>query len=357
MLRYRRLLVLLATIAVCVSGLFAASPARAATVSQPPVGALGGEGPCTKGTTLSKPNQEPGGAGQTVWVFTPTGTGAPRSGGRCDDNHRPVAFVVHGFGGVIPLAYQGLIDNMVSNGHIVVFANYSFAWAPDVTYPNVIAGMVQAAGPMNASLGNRMDLSNIGIWGHSSGAGMVPWLAQQAEAKGWGRHGMWLSMNAMYFAFKVGVNGPIHVPSNARVQVIAYDQDTSADQGIGIDAYNSFDIPQSQKTSIQITHDPGTVADHFVPVSWIGLPLPVNNLDWYGVYRNYQVLSDCAITGNDCGADVTFMGLRSNGQEAIRATVSEHPVDSGAATHDDCRYFANWRTYGVPHLCAPFSQS
>lgn len=350
---------LAALFSVLVAGAACAPWANAATATPPAppaVGQLGGPGPCLPGTGMDTLDGGIGfntitALGNLVWVFAPTGGGAPRTGGLCNDAKRPVVFIAHGAGALTPFVYGDLIRNMVSNGNIVVYANQSLAWAPGLTYPQVDAGNVQAAGLMNSLLGGRMDLSNIGIWGHSSGGGMVPWLAQQAEKHGWGRSSMWLQMTGMYFAFKVGTTGPIHLPANARVQVVAFDQDDKSDAGIGIDAFESFDIPDSQKDHITVRSDVGFTADHFVPVSWMLSASPADHLDRYGLYRNYQAMADCARFGRNCNADLGFMGTWSDGHQAPRAVVSDNPVDVGPPALDDCTYFASANLLGTPHLC------
>lgn len=322
----------------------AASPPK-----QPSKNQLGGEGPCKKGRTLT------GFASrlQQVWYFQPKGWGKPRTGGRCYDRKRPVIFIAHGATALAPIFYQDMIDNMVSNGYIVVYTNQSLLWDPDITYHQVAEGAMYATKWLNLWAGKRMDLNHIGIWGHSSGGGMVPWLAQQAEKVGWGRESMWLHMAAPYFGFKIGTYGPIHLPSHAHVQVVNYDQDDGSDASIGINFYKSFDLPERQKTHIMIHSDgPDFPAEHGIPTSWYFASRPSNHFDFYGVWRNYQALGDCARYGDNCDVDLTYMGSWSDGSEATPATISTDPIDIGPpALDEDCTYYSAWKKMGVPHLC------
>ncbi|MCZ7526426.1 MAG: hypothetical protein M5U14_08675 [Acidimicrobiia bacterium] len=94
-----------------------------------PAGQPGADGPCSR-TGFDRPS--PVDAHQRVWVFEPAGTGAPATtGGRCDDAHRPVVLVAHGYAtNVIPIVYDGLIRHLVSHGFVVVYPGYSLLFNP-----------------------------------------------------------------------------------------------------------------------------------------------------------------------------------------------------------------------------------
>lgn len=314
---------------------------------QPALGQLGGNGPCRKGATPTGIAS----MGQQVWLFQPAGTGSPRTGGTCNDRKRPVIVIAHGATAIIPLVYQEMIDNMVSNGYMVVYSNQTLLWYPEITYNQVLTGARYAYNWLDLWTDRRMDVSNLGIWGHSSGGGMVPWLAQQAEINGWGRNSMWLQLNAPYFAFKVGQSGPIHIPAHARMQVVNYEHDDKSDAGIGIDIFESATLPDSQKDHVMVMTDGTYVADHGSMKSWALKTTPSTHLAFYGVWRNYQAMGDCARYRVNCDVDLTYMGTWSDGHEATRAIVTDDPVDIGPPALDTCDYFASWKKHGTPHLC------
>lgn len=327
-------------------GAFALS--HPATASEPPAqpatGALGGAGPCAVGAKTSGF----GNRSQYIWVQTPTGTGQPRTGGRCDDNKRPVVFISPGYSSMTPSSYPHLIADMVSNGHIVVYVNYSlFPVMPSVNYPQVLDGFVVAATTFNARLGNRMDLDNIGVWGHSLGAGMVPWLGKELYARGWGYDSLWLLSSATSWVFWVELAGPIDIPNHTHAMVVAYDQDNKADHRVGIDLFEAYDVPDSQKWHIQVLSEGSYVADHATPGS-----AAVDHLDWYGVHRPYQILSDCARTGTNCDADLSYMGTWSDGHLATQAVVSDDPLDMGPSPAQlvEC---GEDNHQGTPSRCGP----
>jgi hypothetical protein len=211
-----------------------AAEAQTAAIPPYPAAGLGAKGPCGGAPTdaeLDTDDLDGSDAGspamQTnaifpsrhVWVYEPTGTGSPRTGGTCNDNRRPVVLVVHGFpaqeliflGEALPFLYGTLIQNLVTNGYIVVFANYDAVSAfadpgdfvdptrPDRAWATVWVGFDQAVRgfvPGNiwgltprAPMTTRADLREIGFFGHSLGGGMLPWLSTLTTLQTWDHDG------------------------------------------------------------------------------------------------------------------------------------------------------------------------
>ena len=307
----------------CAASVVAWSSAAEAQAPAPPPqptgSAPGSQGPCGQTSTSAPSNSF---AGQTVWVFSPTGSGVPRTGGTCGDSQRPIVAVVHGWTfdqPADPSPYNTqVINNLVSHGNIVVFANYH---GPDMTsgavYDEVNAGLVQGA-----AMTTRESVAHLGIWGHSYGGGMVPWLAQQAVARGWATGSLWLGIHAPYYPLRVGANpGAITVPAGTRAHVVNYDDDELwfITDLASAEIYNRLSVTAgTHKRHITIRSDNRAVApcpcpaNHFV-VNQTG---PVNHLLTYGAYRSWQVLSDCARSGVNCAHPLAPMGTWSDGVPA-----------------------------------------
>jgi hypothetical protein len=311
-----------------------ARPGTPLTPPPPPEpGELGGMGPCGSMVTEAKNDAWPN---QKVWVIEPTGDCAPRAGGRGDDDRRPVVLVAGGwsvFEETSPAAYYGLCENLVSNGYIVVFANYNgdadaFLDSSDLTvYHQVDAAFVQAA-----TMSDRMDLGDVGIWGHSFGAAMVPWLGRQAASRGWGSETLWLGSYSPYYPRGVGEDPePIEVPAHTRALVLAYESDVFAQY---VDAaapqiFHRLAVPASQKRHVIVTSDErggdddklSFVTNHFTPAGWPAM----SHLNYYGTHRNVQAIAECARARTECDVDLTYMGTWSDGTPASPAIVSEDP--------------------------------
>ncbi len=296
---------------------------------------LGGPGPCGHTTTAGKNDAWPD---QKVWVIEPTGGCAPRTGGRGGDDRRPVVFMAPGwsvFEENSPVHYYHLIENLVSNGYIVAFANYNgdgdaFLDQSDLgVYQQVNDGFEQAA-----TMTDRMDLTDIGIWGHSFGAAMVPWLAQRAARRGWGSQAFWLAIYSPYFPRGVGENPvPIDVPDHTRALVVAYDNDVFAQyvDEAGPQIHHRLTIPADQKRHVTVRSDARGgddeklefVTSHFTPAAW---PL-LSHLNYYGSHRNIQAVAEAARARRSLadGVDLSSMGTWGDGTPATPALVTADP--------------------------------
>lgn len=307
-----------------------AGPAGAAEPTppaQPPTGELGGKGPCRQ-STIFAPNALAPANG--VWVFQPTGDGTLRTGGSCDDAHRPVVFLSHGWSAVIPKVYSDVIENLTSNGFIVSFAGYGIAESAltpgTVAKPQIWAGFRQST-----LMTRRMDLDHVGVWGHSYGGGMAPWILTKAADAGWGGKSSWL---AMYDAWNDHALGgpfgsePIKLPRHARALMVVY-----GGPGAGAEMFHMLELPVDQKVHVKVNSDCRGAdpcaypANHATPASWFypNNDLPHDHLDYYGTYRNVQALADCARYGTYCDTDLSYMGTWSDGTPATPADVTHDP--------------------------------
>jgi dienelactone hydrolase len=261
-----------------------------------------------------------------VYVLTPTGTAAtPLIGGSCDGARRPVVFFSHGFSVGEPSDYASLIDHWVSNGSIVVMADYDAA-APSLadTFRQVDQGnrTAVAAEP-------RIDTSRAGFYGYSHGGGMTPYLAQQAVARGWATRALWLTSLSQAYTQLQGTGGAITLPAHTRMLVIAGDNDAYADARNGIDVFGSVTLEGGRKDHVTLHSDdhgsPALDASHSIVVDGSS---PVDALD-FALWRLSDVLQSCALQNENCDADLTAMGTWSDGTPVTPATVTDQPADTG----------------------------
>lgn len=307
-----------------------------------PAGQPGGNGPCGM-DTVTVQNEWNG--GEIVYVISPTGHVRAPTGGRCDGPRRPGVFFAHGYSARTPLLYDGLVRHLVSLGHVVVYASYPIAYNPPWQYATVDAGFRQGA-----AVSGRVDLAHVGFAGHSFGAGMTPRMVQLAAARGWGSRSLWMAVLSPHFALEVG-SGPIHVPPRTQALVIAYETDEFVDNRIGIEIFESLDLPDDHKQHVTLRTDgrfyPPLYAGHMAPNS-IPLLLPEDSYDFYGLYRNLDVLAACARHGRHCGADLSWMGTWSDGVPVTPASSSDDPVDLNPPALQDCDFFLNPRPCPAP---------
>ncbi|MFC8527184.1 alpha/beta hydrolase family protein [Nocardia sp. NPDC057227] len=266
---------------------------------------------------------------QPIFVYEPTGAAeAPLTGGRCESAARPAVVIAHGFSASDPGAYLGLIQHLVRAGNVVLYPTYPLGTTVqqfEDSYRRFDAGVVAALAT------TRADTSRIGFWGHSFGGGMVPYLAQQAGARGWGSRGLWISMVAQAYSQLVGT-GQVEVPANTRAMTIAFDQDNAADARLGIDIFRSLTVPADQKWHITVRADahgqPALASDHTTPASFG--PAGEDTYDFL-LYRYADQLEGCAIGRIGCDLDLSTVGDWSDGTPIAPALVGADPVDVGPA--------------------------
>ncbi len=145
--------------------------------------------------------------------------------------------------------------------------------------------------------------------------------------------------------------GPIAVPPQTRVLVVAYENDSFVDNQIGVELYDSFAVPVSQKRHLTVLADysgtPVRTATHLAPLSF-QLPIHIQDLsvdeaDPWVVYRPTDITARCALDGTWCDADLEEMGSRPDGRPIKRGIASAVPVDLGASAIQECGFFLNPR--------------
>lgn len=275
----------------------------------------------------------------------PGGDAEAPLGGRCDDDARPVAFLAHGYLGNMLEGYEGLVRHLVSTGHVVVFPGYTAEFDPDHQYRVVNEGFVQGA-----RWSDRVDLDRIGIIGHSFGGGMLPWLVQRAEARGWGTEGFWAVDFAPWFALRVGT-GPIDVPDHLRFAMVSYEHDVFVDTRIAIETFAALDLAADRKQHVVLhhdrTHQPTLEADHLGPVTvevvdGLGT-ISTDHFDRWSTYRTVDATAGCALAGTWCDTDLSYVGTWPDGAPVTPATVRDDQPDIGPPALQECEFPLNPR--------------
>ncbi|MGI9577078.1 MAG: alpha/beta hydrolase family protein [Microthrixaceae bacterium] len=309
--------------------LLAAACVAPAPVGVVPAGQPGAVGPCSFERTDLVNDQD---WRHPVFVLEPTGSAAPYTGGTCDDDERPVVLLAHGYLGNIYEGYQGLIEQLVSNGYVVVFPGYTIEYSPDNQYKAVDTGFRQGV-----EFSKRADTSRIGFVGHSFGGGMVYWLIQQADERGWGSEAIWAVNFAPYFALMNPGDGPIDLPDHIRFTMVSYDNDYFVDTRIAIEQFAAIDTPDEAAQHVGVFSDrsqsPAIEADHIGLVSVELLPgLGTVNTDHYDhwvAFRSIDATARCAIDGRWCDTDLSYTGTWPDGTPVRPAVVRDDHSDFG----------------------------
>lgn len=328
--------------AAAAAALLAASCTPWSRFEQIPQGSPGADGPCAvERDVVANPVQP----SFEVVVLQPAGDGAPWTGGACGDAARPLAVLLHGWGGGNDSIYGGLIDHLVRNGFVVAFPRYGADLDLDLHVATVDAGAEAAV-----AASGRVDTSRVGVLGHSMGGGMSPRTLQRMVERGWGSSGTWMVLYAPWFAYGLDP-GPIVVPPATRAAVVAYQGDSVVDARIGIEIHDALTVPEANRTHVvvrsDLTTDPELVADHLGPVSFrqVGLGgLSSDHLDRWSAWRTADATAGCAMVGIWCDTDLSATGTGPDGRAVTPAVVGRPPVDVGPPSSNECTSVLNPRS-------------
>jgi hypothetical protein len=266
------------------------------TTTLPLAGDYGGFGQFAV-TRQTIPNPDPT-APAPVSVFVPSNATA--------QNKVPVVFFAHGFGGTSYVFYEKLLQQLASNGYIVVFSPYTsniFA-THTVRYNQLWNGFLVAA-EQNAQI---MDTTKTGFAGHSYGAGATPEMARRGAAQGWGANGLFMFIMASWYNWGTNLN---QIPATTKMIVQVYwDDETNQHLISQNDIWDK--LPQITERKWQVIRRSQTYcalsANHTVPVT-DGLgqtDAALNGYDAWGVWRRLHALSDYTFSGNQTARGIAF---------------------------------------------------
>jgi dienelactone hydrolase len=239
------------------------------------------------------------GAPAPVTIFLPNNASAT--------NKVPVIFFAHGFGGFFYQVYEGLLNQLASNGYAVVFAPYnSIAGTHAARYDQLWKGFQAAV----AQYGNVLDTSKIGVAGHSYGAGAVPEMARRAIAEGWGGNNIFLFVMAAWYSWGTDYSS---IPARTKLVVQIYWDDGTNEHLISQnDIWNR--LPQITEKRWQVIRASSNCsctlnAGHSLPVT---AELPnssddgTDTHDLWGVWRRIHALADYTFNHNQAAKNIAF---------------------------------------------------
>jgi 4-amino-4-deoxy-L-arabinose transferase-like glycosyltransferase len=282
---------------------------------------------------------------RAVWLFTPADAAAPL----------PVVVLAHAYDTGDPDTYRGLIEHVVSRGTAVVFPEYMVADARHPARYEALWQGLTAAAREHAPL---LDLTRLGVVGHSFGAGAAPWLLARARREqGWGERAFLLLL-APWYPLGLTPAELAAYPADVKALTLAFDDDTATDHRIGIELFRSLGVAEKDYLRVPgIAHGAcGLSAPHTVPQS-SGLGARDDALDERALYRLLDALAAYAFTGDAGGRKVALgrgdvaqvdMGRWRDGSPLPRLIWSPVP----APPHPEERYIfrasqrAEWERYG-----------
>lgn len=271
-----------------------------------------------------------------AWLFWP----------EREDNHvLPVVVFLHGFSAVNPESYLAWIHHIVRRGAVVVFPDYQtgnpIEVAPTEFQANAIAGIHLALTEATDDVIGPASVNAFALVGHSLGGVLALNLAAAAEDEGLpvpdavmpvepggcSECGGLSEIIGQPFADLGGIDPETHVI------MVTGDRDTVVGRSAaGIAWERLVNVPRDQRDFIELRSDdhgsPVLVADHSAP-STGGESGETDALDWYGFWKLFDLLTQCAF--EEIGCDVAHggsgqqraMGVWSDGVPVVEALVLE----------------------------------
>jgi dienelactone hydrolase len=272
------------------------------------------------------------------WLFTPAGSTSATA--------LPVVVFLHGFSAVDPETYRAWIDHIVRRGAVVIYPDYQTkdltATPVDDYQANAIAGIEAALTRFSDSSAGLTDLTRIAFVGHSLGGVLAFNIAALATSHDLPSVAAVMSVEPGGCAECGGISTLLNVPyedlstinPGARIVVMAGDRDTVAgDQGAKVAWSRLTSVPLDRRDYIVLHSDswgsPPLIADHYVPIA--SSVDPPNALDWYGAWKLFDLLTDCAFSGIGCanalgGSTAQLdMGRWSDGRPVTPPTITDMP--------------------------------
>lgn len=229
-----------------------------------------------------------------VTVYFPQGVTSPA----------PVIFLAPGW--EIPCdAYAQLLRFLTSRGYVSVCAVYHTDTAI------IGAQLYDDFSAAVARYPDRIDASQFGLAGHSSGAGLLPSLSYRlVRENGWGDEGKFIFSSAPWIDFDIDDAMLQDYPTDMKFILQTYEDDKGTDLRTYIQQFEELPIPDTEKEYItlrDVTIDGyHYAADHRVTASGEGGYGVWDAMDYYGVYRLIAALADYAFEGSAEGKRVAL---------------------------------------------------
>ena len=244
---------------------------------------------------------------------------------------RPTVFFISGWHVYHSERYRSFLYFIASQGFNAVFIPYLDVdpmGNPDLLL-TILDGV--AAGPWE----DRIDTSKVGFAGHSMGAGLVFYLAQQRS--NWGTQGRFLFPMAAWWGFHLQPTGDYQLPANTNLIVQVNHDDSGTDPRQNIDFLLHNNVDATRKTYLYLPGDANHVSNHGVSYSveengvyyhdaldQVGLHRPLESLMRYSFEGDTQWKSIGLPDAGDANYD-TFYSVNS---------ISVLSTDDPMANHD-----------------------
>jgi len=215
----------------------------------------------------------------------------------------PTLFYSHAYGGNDPGNISGFLNFVAKKGYAVVFVPYQTTGVSvQDRYSNLLNGFIQAA----RNYPNIIDTTKVGFVGHSFGGAAV--FANSSycfKTLNWGQLGRFIFSMAQWYTYNISQVELQSFPTDVKLLSVVYENDDTNDHRMANDAFNTINIPASEKDYLRVKSDTingyAYTSDHVVPNN-----SAFNALDYYAYYRLLDAMCDYVFNGSLAGKDVAL---------------------------------------------------
>lgn len=335
--RCRSILFAVAVTTICGSSMAEAVP-RPPRPPEQPANGPGGAAFIYEGVNAERIGAPPDG----YWVFRPSHL---RLDASPDESVLPVVLFFHGFTALDPVVYRSWIDHIVRRGAIVIYPDYQDNNLFNLAWSEIQGNAFAAIRAARASItGNpTADWNRVAVIGHSLGGVLAANYAALAVDEGLPRPAAMMLIEPGGCAGCDPVADDEGLPlavlrglaSDTLTYVIVGADDSIVGDGAAKRIWGDLEsVPLDRRDYSTIHGDvrgmPYLRATHLFPQT-DGVLSTVDALDWFGTWKFFDLLADCAFHQIGCevamndSAEQRFMGLWSDGDPVTEADITDGP--------------------------------
>jgi len=198
---------------------------------------------------------------------------------------KPTVFFIAGWGMYHSEQYKSFLYFIASQGFNAVFIPYTGGDA--IGNPTVLLDILD--GIVDGPWKSVINTDKVGYSGHSSGGGLIFYLAQQRP--NWGTQGRFLFPVAAWWGFHLAETGNIQLPANTNMIVQVGDDDNGTDPRQNIDFLLHSNISVERKSYLYLPGDANHPSNHQIIYSKFENGIySYDALDQVGLYRPLESL-------------------------------------------------------------------
>jgi len=241
----------------------------------------------------------------------------------------PLVVFNHGYGAMDPSTYVAWLEHLVRRGNVVVYPRYQATLlTPPSTYTdNAITAVKNAISWLQANATRvQPQLNRFAIAGHSYGGPVTVNMANRWQSAGLPQPRVLMPVEPWHDNIDSSLSG---IPASVYMNCFVGDADTLAGRaGCDLIWDRTGQVSAANRDYVWMYSDtygtPDLIANHGAPAT-----SGVDALDWYGFWKAFDGLTDCAFFGTNCPyglgntAEHRNMGTWSNGTPVTPLLISD----------------------------------